>query len=86
MLEGLRGVDDAVLPFARLFYGQQSQYFWENDSEVHIVLQGEGGEQGDAMMPLLFSLGQHAALEDVSRSLVPGEHLFAFLDDIWEGG
>ena len=41
MLQGLRGVDDAVLPFARLFYGQQSQYFWENDSgEVHIVLQG----------------------------------------------
>ena len=34
------------------------------------------------MMPLLFSLGQHAALEEVSRSLVPGEHLFAFLDDI----
>ena len=84
MLQGLRGVDDAVLPFARLFYGQQSQYFWENDScEVHIVFQGEGGEQGDAMMPLLFSLGQHPALEEVSRSLVPGEHLFAFLDDIY---
>ena len=62
--KNLRGVDDAVLPFARLFYGQQSQYLWENDSgEVHIVLQGEGSEQG-------------------SRSLVPGEHLFAFLDDI----
>ena len=84
MLEGLREVDDAVLPFARLFYGQQSQYFWETDSEeVHIVPQGEGGEQGDAMMPLLYSLGQHAALEYVSRSLVLGEHLFAFLDDIY---
>ena len=35
------------------------------------------------MMPLLFSLGQHAALEDVSRSLVLGEHLFAFLDDVY---
>ena len=34
-------------------------------------------------MPLLFSPGQHAALEDVSRSLVPGEHLFAFLDDMY---
>ena len=53
-LEGLRGVDDAVLPLARLFYGQQSQYFWENDSGgVHIVPQGEGDEQGDAMMLLL---------------------------------
>ena len=26
------------------------------------VVQGEGGEQGDALMPLLFSLGQHGAL------------------------
>ena len=53
-------------PLLGLFFGQ---YFWENDSgEVHIVLQGEGSEQGDAMMPLLFSLGQHAALEDVSRT------------------
>ena len=53
MLEGLREVDDAVLSFARLFYGQQSQYFWEtNSGEVHIVSQGERGEQGYAMMPL----------------------------------
>ena len=34
-------------------------------------------------MPLLFSLGQHAALEAISRRLRPGERLFAFLDDIW---
>ena len=26
------------------------------------MFQGEGGEQGDALMPLLFSLGQHGAL------------------------
>ena len=57
MLEGVRGVDKQVLPFATLIYGQQSQHFWENDSgEVHIVFQGEGSEQEDAMMPLLFSL------------------------------
>ena len=49
---------------------------------VHEVAQGEGGEQGDAMMPLLFSLGQHPALEAVHRQLRPGELLFAFLDDI----
>ena len=34
-------------------------------------------------MPLLFSLGQHAALEAISRRLRPGGRLFAFLDDIW---
>ena len=46
---------------------------------VHTITQGEGGEQGDAMMPLLFSLGQHTALERVQRSLREGD-LFAFLD------
>ena len=32
------------------------------------------------MMPLLYSLGQHAALE---ARLHPGEKLFAYLDDVW---
>ena len=40
-------------------------------------------EEGDAMMLLLFSLGQHPALEAVHRQLRPGELLFAFLDDIF---
>ena len=44
--------------------------------EVHETVQGEGGEQGDPLMPLLFSLGQHARLQD-------GEKLFAHLDDIY---
>ena len=35
------------------------------------------------MMPLLFSLGQHPALEALNRQLRPGELLFAFLDDIF---
>ena len=34
-------------------------------------------------MPLLFPLGQHAALERVQRSLREGEVLFAFLDDVY---
>ena len=34
-----------------------------DDGEVHKIPQGEGGEQGDPMMPLLYSLGQHRALE-----------------------
>ena len=41
-----------------------SEYLWEDDDgEVHKIAQGEGGEQGDPMMPLLYSLGQHRALE-----------------------
>ena len=38
--------------------------------------------EGDALMPLLFSLGQHAALEAVHRRLTEGERLFVFLDDV----
>ena len=76
-----------VLPcllFVRLFYSSPSEYSWEDDGgEVHSIHQGEGGEQGDPLMPLLFSLGQHAAEEAISRRLRPGERLFAFLDDIW---
>ena len=57
---------------------------WESDSgEIHSIPQGEGGEQGDAMMPLLYFLGQHGALQDVSRRLGRGEHLFALLDDTY---
>ena len=77
MLEGLREVSSDAVPFARTFYGQASQNLWESDSgEIHSIPQGEGGEQGDAMMPLLYSLGQHGALQDVSRRLGRGEHLW----------
>ena len=48
-----------------------------------LCLQGEGGEQGDALVPLLFCVGQHSALQEVQHSLRPSEHLFAFLDDLY---
>ena len=56
MLEGLeRVVGSAVLPFVRLFYSSPSVYLWEDeDGEVHTIDKGEGGEQEDALMPLLF--------------------------------
>ena len=85
MLEGLRRVPggDQVLLFVLMFYGTPATYWW-NDSkgDLHQIEQGEGGEQGDALMPLLFSLGQHQALEAVQRQLRSDERLFAFLDDI----
>ena len=71
------------MPFVSMFYGTPSHYLWEDSlGRVHTITQGEGGEQGDAMMPL-FSLGQHAALERVQRLLREGEVLFAFLDDVY---
>ena len=85
MLQALADVDGGsqALPFVSMFYGAPSQYLWEDSAgRVHTIRQGEGGEQGDAMMPLLFSLGQHSALLRVQERLHEGEVLLAFLDDI----
>ena len=86
MMTGLIRVEggSAALPFVRMFYGAPSEYLWEDScGTVHRIPQGEGGEQGDALMPLLFAVGQHSALEEASAQLLPGEHLFAFHDDIY---
>ena len=72
-----------VLPFARLFYST-STHVWEDEmGDPQMIPQGEGGEQGDPLMPLLFSLGQHSALDAVISRLQEGERLFAFLDDLY---
>ncbi len=74
----------ATLPFVKMWYGQPSNYLWEDDEgQAHRIPQGEGGEQGDALMPLLYALGQHGALEAIKSRLLPGERLFAFLDDLY---
>ena len=74
----------AALQFVRMFYGAPSEYLWEDScGTVHRIPQGEGVEQGDALMPLLFAVGQHSALEEASAQLLPGEHLFAFHDGIY---
>ena len=85
MMSGLRFMVDGVrlLPFVSAFYGQRSTYLWEDDvGEVHSIPQGEGGEQRDRLMPLLFSLGQHSALSAVSEGLQEGERLFPYLGDL----
>ena len=43
----------------------------------------KGGEQGDPLMPLLFCSSVHNALMAVQEQLLPGEHVFAFLDDVY---
>ena len=73
-----------LIPFVRMFYGKDSEYIWYDDKgEPHSIRQGEGGEQGDPLMPALFALGQHAALVEVNEKLQDGEFIFAFLDDIY---
>ena len=86
MLEGLQTVEggDSVMPFVLQFYGSASSYLWEDqEGVVHTIVQAEGGEQGDPLMPALFSLGQHPALQVVQSQLQDGERLFAFLDDVY---
>ena len=74
----------AILPFVRLSYAQPSRYSWV-DEEGHrrTVTQAEGGEQGDPLMPLFFSIGIQQALEEVAAAMLPGEQLSAFLDDVY---
>ena len=75
---------NSVLPFVRMFYRAPSEYLWEDDSgTVHRIPQREGGEQGDAMMPLLFCVGQRQALQATQDQLRDGEYLTAFLDDLY---
>ena len=65
MMDGLFSLcGGEAVPFVRLFHGSPSTYMWEDAEGVeHLIPQGEGGEQGDPMMPLLYSLGQRSALE-----------------------
>ena len=86
MLQGLMAVEGGpqLLPFVRTFYGQPSVFLWEDEvGKVHQIHQGEGGEQGDRLMPLLFSLAQHSALAAAHERLNEGEHLFASHDDLY---
>ena len=60
MLSGLRDMEDGaeLLPFVSSFYGRPSTYLWEDElGVVHDIQQGEGGEQGDALMPIFVQLG-----------------------------
>ena len=44
--------------------------------------EGEGGEQGDPLMPMLFALGQYPALPAAQARLQDDERVFACLHDI----
>ena len=72
------------LPFVRLWYTTASEYVWHDaNGNQHTITQAEGGEQGDPLMPALFSLGQEPALQAVQAQLQPGEVIYAFLGDIY---
>ena len=73
-----------ILPLVRMFYGQPSTFLWKDDvGSVHSIVQAEGGEQGDPLMPALFALGIAPALETVEAEMHTGERVRAFLDDVY---
>ena len=73
-----------LLPFVRATYANPTSYVWEDEAGVqHRIIQAEGGEQGDPLMPLLFSLAIHDPLQQAQREFKADENLFAFLDDVY---
>ena len=46
-----------LLPLVRKLYSTPSTYLWSDDKgDIHQIRQGEGGEQGDPLMPALYAL------------------------------
>ena len=86
MLSALHAHPDLqqLLPFAHQFYGAPSVYMWiDCNATSHDIAQGEGGEQGDLLMPALYALAQQPALHDVQAALREGEAIFAYPDDTY---
>ena len=67
-----------------MWYGRDSCFLWTDaEGVVHEVWQGEGGEQGDPLMPALYALAQHDSLARARSQLHPNDFLLAFLDDLY---
>ena len=62
-----------LLPFVEAAYARPSSCVRVDEEGVrHTIEQHEGGEQGDPLIRLLFSLGIHKALEEIQQQLEPG--------------
>jgi len=73
-----------ILPFVRQWYGGASKFSWHDDEGVaHEISQGDGGEQGDALMPALFCLALRRALQEIQGILPRDAYVFAYLDDVY---
>ena len=75
---------NSLVPFVRQWYASPSRYMWrDSQGTMHEILQGDGGEQGDAMMPALFCLALKSALTEIKQGLPEGASIHAYLDDIY---
>ena len=86
IFEELRAHDELrdLIPFVTMWYGTASLFYWrDQNGTTHEIRQGDGGEQGDALMPGLFCLAMRRALINIQASLPDGAFVFAYLDDIY---
>ena len=85
MLRGLQAVPgaNAMLRLPRLWCGAPSRYIWRQGSASHVMLQGEGGEQGNPMMLGLCCLALHPAGLALGHELRPDEGAVCYLDDVY---
>ena len=66
------------------WYATPSQLRWRDAlGQVHALVQGDGGEQGDALMPALFCLALRPAVCEIQEKLPAGAVVVAYLDDIY---
>eukprot|EP00973_Karenia_brevis_P082367 11418173-Karenia_brevis.AAC.1 len=63
----------ALIPFVHQWYATPSKLRWQDThGRVHAIDQGDGGEQGDALMPGLFCLALRPALTEIQERLPQG--------------
>jgi len=75
---------NSLLPFVRQWYEGPSHFCWfDEHGTSHPVVQGDGGEQGDAMMPALFCLAMRGALIEIQSRLPENAFVVAYLDDVY---
>ena len=68
----------------RQWYSNASVLVWCDDQgQKHTIHQGDGGEQGDALMPALFCLALKPASEAIRARLPQGAWVVSYLDDIY---
>ena len=55
----------------------------DDDGVVHTIIQAEGGEQGCPLMLALYAFAQYNALVSANGNLLPTEHIFSLLADLY---
>ena len=78
----VRQFKDAALPLERMFHGRPSTCPWSPQTAMSTTSHKARVRQGDPLMALLFSLGQHPVLIAPQARLEVTEKMFAYLDDI----